>query len=288
MLSKYLDEEVTAARLDSDALVLGEDFISEHYFTTDARAQSFQAKVLERRKAWDTVREEGTDVTRSRFLDNRSALVKAFIGLAENADTDTLAALYEQVREILGYNNALRWDTEREGPVLRIRTRGLSGAAPLVIIEARGALDDLLAKDEKTLSSTYCTDDDTQITSAARLLSREIESWCTAMQAMRLSPQTIELRAYHIRRLAGDRPADTPWTLAPSELLDWAGRHSWGSETARAMRSSLRRFWAWGIATGRTEQNTAAVIPMIRLEQLRPRRLTLWRRHSGLRTHVFT
>lgn len=91
------------------------------------------------------------------------------------------------------------------------------------------------------------------------------------MQAMRLSPQTIELRAYHIRRLAGDRPADTPWTLPPSDLLDWAGRHNWGRETARAMRSSLRRFWAWGIATGRTEQNTAAVIPMIRPEQPRPR-----------------
>ena len=37
----------------SDALVIGEDWISEHYFTTDAKSQSFQAKVAERRKAWD-------------------------------------------------------------------------------------------------------------------------------------------------------------------------------------------------------------------------------------------
>ena len=36
----------------SDALIVGEDWISEHYFTTDAKSESFQA-VAERRKAWD-------------------------------------------------------------------------------------------------------------------------------------------------------------------------------------------------------------------------------------------
>ena len=36
----------------SDALVVGEDWISEHYFTTDATKESFLARVLERRKEW--------------------------------------------------------------------------------------------------------------------------------------------------------------------------------------------------------------------------------------------
>jgi len=102
----------------------------------------------------------------------------------------------------------------------------------------------------------------------------EIESWCTAMQAMRLSQQTIELRAYHIRRLARAEMASTPWLLTPTDLLDWTGRHNWRRETARAMRSSLRRFWSWGITTGRTDQDTAAVIPMIRPELPRPRPAT--------------
>src|SRR5699024_2317799 len=35
--------------------------------------------------------------------------------------------------------------------------------------------------------------------------------------------------------------------------------------------SSLRRFWAWGVSTGRTAQDTAAIMPMIRPEQPRPR-----------------
>ena len=37
----------------SDAFVIGEDWISEHYFTADAKSQSFQAKILDRRKDWD-------------------------------------------------------------------------------------------------------------------------------------------------------------------------------------------------------------------------------------------
>lgn len=156
--------------LDSDALILGEDFISEHYFTTDAKAQSFQSRVLERRKAWDAARDEEQPSARSRYLTQRTALAKTCIGLAEDADADTLSALYEQVCELLGYTNAVRWETERDGPVLRIRTRGLSAAAPLVIIDAQGSLDDLLAKDEKTLLDVFHTEGG-EITSAARLLS---------------------------------------------------------------------------------------------------------------------
>ena len=37
----------------SDALIVVEDWISEHFFTTDARKESFQKLVLDRRKQWD-------------------------------------------------------------------------------------------------------------------------------------------------------------------------------------------------------------------------------------------
>ncbi|OBB77109.1 DNA methyltransferase [Mycobacterium sp. 852014-52144_SCH5372336] len=163
----------------SDALVLGEDFVSEHYFTTDARSQSFQARVNERRKAWDTERESGQTNPRSRYTEARGELERAFIGLAENADTEVLDALYARLREILGFDNEIRWETERigggddeTGPVLAVRTRGLTGPAPLVIVEARGALalEDLLAKDEKTLLRSFHTEDE-EIASTARLLS---------------------------------------------------------------------------------------------------------------------
>lgn len=100
---------------------------------------------------------------------------------------------------------------------------------------------------------------------------REIASWRTAMRAMRLTAQTIELRSCHIRRLARAGLAENPWAVERSELLEWVGEHNWGRETARTVRSSLRRFWTWGLTTGRTDANIADVIPRVRPEQPRPR-----------------
>ena len=57
----------------SDALVVGEDWISEHYFTTDTAKESFLARVLERRKEWEALEKpadpgtEPTPTPRSRF-----------------------------------------------------------------------------------------------------------------------------------------------------------------------------------------------------------------------------
>lgn len=99
----------------------------------------------------------------------------------------------------------------------------------------------------------------------------EIDGWRLAMQAMRLSPETIAMRVAHVRRLARTGIAQTPWDMKPSDLLAWVGQHSWRRETARAFRSSIRRFWAWAILVGRTSQNTAEVIPMVPPEAPRPR-----------------
>ena len=57
----------------SDALVVGEDWISEHYFTTDTAKESFLARVLERRKEWEALEKPAdpgappTPTPRSRF-----------------------------------------------------------------------------------------------------------------------------------------------------------------------------------------------------------------------------
>lgn len=101
--------------------------------------------------------------------------------------------------------------------------------------------------------------------------STEIEAWRLALRATRLSPQTIELRTYHIRRLARAGLAPTPWSLQGADLLTWLGQFDWSRETARAVRSSTRRFWAWGVATGRTDENASDALPPIPPVQPRPR-----------------
>ena len=164
----------------SDALIVGEEFISEHYFSTDAKSQSFQAKVLERRKEWDAAKESGHPTPLARYTEERGALAKDFNSLSENADKDVLDPLYARLLALLGFDSAVRWDIRRvggsettEGPVIAFRTRDLKGPAPFVIIEARGglALEDLLAKEEKTLLRAFRTEDD-DVESVGRLLSQ--------------------------------------------------------------------------------------------------------------------
>lgn len=99
----------------------------------------------------------------------------------------------------------------------------------------------------------------------------DLTGWATAMHSARLRPQTVELRTYHVRRLALWSGAPSPWLLTIDDLLMWTGSQDWRRETARSVRSSLRRFWAWGVATGRVEANVADLLPVIAAEPPNPR-----------------
>ena len=59
----------------SDAILIGEDWISEHYFTTDATSQSFHAQVLGRRKVWDDQKDTGS--VRTRFTAARGSTARS-------------------------------------------------------------------------------------------------------------------------------------------------------------------------------------------------------------------
>ena len=153
----------------SDALVVGEDWISEHYFTTDAAKESFLARVLERRKEWEALEkpaDPGTPPTptpRSRFRAERSRLEELLAALpADGAESLTGAALEaaEQLdallREILGFASPEYRLTER-GPVTLVRPVGDEGPAPLALLRARPVttVEDLLVKDAPTLAEAW-------------------------------------------------------------------------------------------------------------------------------------
>jgi hypothetical protein len=159
----------------SDALIVGEDWISEHYFTSDAKSESFQAKVAERRKAWDEDAKNGAATVRSRFIAARGHLGSSIADLlASQPDTadDGLPELYHDLRGVLGYDSG-EYILKRTGPVIGVMTPGLDESAPLVIVEARAAqtVEDLTAKAGKTLLSPYQADEKTTYTSVAGLLS---------------------------------------------------------------------------------------------------------------------
>ena len=159
----------------SDALVIGEDWISEHFFTTDATKESFQAKVLERRKAWDAT--EHGDSPRAAFTGARGAIEELLGGLLTPeggmaVDVDAVREVYARLREVLGYSGPGRV-VEDESGVLSVSTPGVGQAAPLVLVAARpvAAIEELLERDATTLLEPFVVDDAPAIISVSRLLS---------------------------------------------------------------------------------------------------------------------
>lgn len=153
----------------SDALVVGEDWISEHYVTTDATKESFLARVLERRKEWEALEKPAdpgtapTPTPRSRFRSERSRLEELLAALpADDAGSLTGAALEAAgeldalLREILGFTSSEYRLTER-GPVTLVRPVGDEGPAPLALLRARPVttVEDLLVKDAPTLAEAW-------------------------------------------------------------------------------------------------------------------------------------
>jgi hypothetical protein len=170
----------------SDAILVGEGWISEHYFTTEATKESFRAKVLERRAAWDAEEAEKRPTARSRFLAVRRELETDLATLSELLDpaaaTDESggraahgvpARVVTTLRTVLGLD-APGLVTTTTGPITRISSAGVAGAAPLVVLTALpvDAVEELLARDAVTLAEpVQLTENDDEIKSAARLLS---------------------------------------------------------------------------------------------------------------------
>ena len=154
----------------SDAFVVGEDWISEHYFTTDAKSESFQGRVLERRKEWDA---SEVETSHGRFTAGRGRLEKAFTNLlADGADGADVDDLHDDLLTILGYRTG-QFATQPEGPITWVSSPGITGQAPLAILSAlpADAIDDVVAKDAPSLAEPFITKDGGEYKSAARLVS---------------------------------------------------------------------------------------------------------------------
>ncbi|CAM3008320.1 Eco57I restriction-modification methylase domain-containing protein [Actinomyces slackii] len=160
----------------SDALVVGEDWISEHYFTTETTKGSFLARVLERRKEWEALERPAdgaapVGTARSRFRSARPRLEELLAALPAADDEaagegapvtlsaaalDAAAELDTLLREVLGFASAEYRLTEC-GPVTLVRPVGDDGPAPLALVRARPAatIEDLLVKDDLTLAEPW-------------------------------------------------------------------------------------------------------------------------------------
>jgi integrase len=96
-----------------------------------------------------------------------------------------------------------------------------------------------------------------------------LHAWAGWMRASGKPESTIYLRCYHLRRFASTHP--DPFVLAVGDLAAWMGSHSWGAETLRSYRASLRAFYSWGVAAGLCEHSPAAALPAVPAKVGKPR-----------------
>ncbi|WP_430784552.1 class I SAM-dependent DNA methyltransferase [Actinoplanes sp. G11-F43] len=159
----------------SDAILVGEGWISEHYFTTDATKESFQARVLARRKEWDA---ETTPTPRSRFTEARQQLEADLAKLTELGDLDgdlktAVASIYDRILGVLELRDH-GLSVTGDGPVLRISAPGITDRSPLAVVLAQPVkgVEDVIAKDGRTLAEPVRLHEESdELTSAARLVS---------------------------------------------------------------------------------------------------------------------
>ena len=136
----------------SDAFVVGEDWISEHYFTTDATKQSFHAQGDRTPQGRGTPRRTDDDAADAVHRSTRRARAGASSPLDDGDDETTPTGPSSSRRSSsrgprLPHRRVRR--STSDGPVTCVSSPGLDGAAPLASSHAQPAetVDDLLAKD---------------------------------------------------------------------------------------------------------------------------------------------
>ncbi|WP_458779330.1 DNA methyltransferase [Arthrobacter sp. D3-16] len=121
-----------------DSIVVGEDWISEHFFTTDSTKESFQAEVIKLRKSWDEQAKEGHPTTLTRFSEARGRLQILLAGLAE--DPAGAREAYALLRTALGFKGTTAAVIfERSGTETLVPGVWMTDNADVVFLEADAA-----------------------------------------------------------------------------------------------------------------------------------------------------
>ncbi len=129
-----------------DSIVVGEDWISEHFFTTDSTKESFQSEVIKLRRLWDEQAKEGQPTTLSRFSEVRGRLQVMLAGLSE--DASSAEAAYGVLREALGFKGTTAEVTfQRSGTDILVPGVWSTDKSDVLFLEAQpaDAAEDILS-----------------------------------------------------------------------------------------------------------------------------------------------
>lgn len=99
----------------------------------------------------------------------------------------------------------------------------------------------------------------------------DLDAWLVWLKASGKPRTTLTVRHVQLRKLAHAFPSVPAWDLSADDLAGWMAAQDWKPETLSSYRSALRGFWQWGLITGRTERNTAGLLPSVRVPAGKPR-----------------
>ena len=99
---------------------------------------------------------------------------------------------------------------------------------------------------------------------------KHIDDWLLALRAAGRSEQTIETRQSWIRHCARGLERH-PFDVTFDDLLRFLGAADWSRETRRSVYATLRGFYRWAVATGRTNENPAEKLPAVKPSPPLPR-----------------
>ena len=74
---------------------------------------------------------------------------------------------------------------------------------------------------------------------------------------------TTSARRAHLSHLAR-RVTVSPWAVTSEILVDYFAGQQWASETRRGRRTTVQRFFSWGVYRGFVQLNPADALPMVR------------------------
>ena len=97
-----------------------------------------------------------------------------------------------------------------------------------------------------------------------------VEDYSAAQRVAHRAPSTIRLRRDQLSQLA--RYVDVgPWDVTYDDLMSWLGSGEWSQERRRSIRTTLRGFYRWGLASGSILENPADRLPVVKATAPNPR-----------------
>ncbi len=96
----------------------------------------------------------------------------------------------------------------------------------------------------------------------------EFEHWAAWLRAGGASEGTVDLRIYYAARFFGGRD---PWSITPDDVVAFLGQPGWKPNTRKSARASIKSFYSWAVASGRTTVDPTVIAPKVRVTPGSPR-----------------